>query len=243
MELTVLGCSGSYPGSDCACSGYVISHDHTNVLVDFGPGCLANLQKHFPLDSVAGVVLSHSHADHWSDLAVFHVAGRYQYAFENLPVYGTQETLAIAQLMPGNLEPTFAWEVIGDGAAFSIGPFQFHTEQTDHYVETMAMRIDCYEGPSIFYSADTGPEWSANRLAHNVDLAIIESTYETDDDVAEIKHLSATMAGEMGRAVGAKRLLLTHFWPGTDRVKHFANGSAAYGADVELAYDNLRMTV
>lgn len=243
MELTVLGCSGSYPGSDCACSGYVLTHHDVNVLVDFGPGCLANLQKHLPLDAVAGVVLSHSHADHWSDLAVFHVAGRYQFEFSGLPVYGTQETLAIAQLMPGNLEPTFAWQVIGDGAQFAVGPFRFLAEQTDHYVETMAMRIETDGGPSLFYSADTGPEWSAQRLAKNVDLAIIESTYERDEDVADIKHLSATMAGEMGRAAGAKRLLLTHFWPGTDRTKHFANGSAAYGADVELAYDNLRMTV
>ena len=72
------------------------------------------------------------------------------------------------------------------------------------------------------------------------DLALIESTYETDDDAAGRLHLSASQAGHMGRAAGASRLALTHFWPGTDRSVHAANGSAAYGAPVEIASPHTR---
>lgn len=240
MDVTVLGCSGSYPGIDCACSGYLLRSDGANVVVDLGPGCLANLQRHIGLDEIDAVVLSHSHADHWSDLAGFHVASRYRFEREAIPVFGTAETHVIAQQMPGNLEPTFSWTEIGDGADFASGPFRFRAERTDHYVETLAFRVECADGGSLVYSADTGPDWSMDRLGRGVDLALVESTYATDADAEGLKHLSASMAGSMARSAGARRCLLTHFWPGSDLAMHERNGTAAYGAPVELASPNER---
>ena len=243
MDITVLGCSGSYPGLDCACSGYLISADGVHVVVDLGPGCLSNLQRHIPLTAVDAVVLSHSHADHWSDLSGFHVASRYRYERSGIPVFGTADTRVIADLMPGNIEPTFEWTITGDGDQFSIGPLQFTLERTDHYVETMAMRIDSRSGRSMLYSADTGPDWSFEKLGRDVDLALVEATYGTDAEVGDMKHLSARMAGEMSRAAGAKRCLLTHFWPESDLTVHAREGASAYGAAVELASPNERYTL
>ena len=235
MRITVLGCSGSYPGQDCPCSGYLVQEGGTSVVVDLGPGCLASLQHHLDLSEVTAVVLSHSHADHWSDLAGFHVASRYRYEREGIPVWGTAETREIAQLMPGNLEPTFDWRVTGDGDDFAVGPLRFRLERTDHYVETHAMRIDSVDGGSMVYSADTGPDWSIERLGRGVDLALVEATYGTDEEAVGMKHLSARAAGEMARAAGARRCVLTHFWPQSDLSVHARNGESAYGAPVALA--------
>lgn len=235
MRLTVLGCSGSYPGHDCPCSGYLVQQDGTNVLVDLGPGCLSNLQRHLRLDEVTAVVLSHSHADHWSDLAGLHVASRYRFERVGIPVFGTAETHEIAQLIPGNLSPTFDWTVTGDGDEFAIGPLRFAMERTDHYVETLAMRIESSAGGSIVYSADTGPDWSIEHLGRGVDLALVEATYGTDEEAEGMKHLSARQAGAMARAAGAKRCVLTHFWPESDLSVHAINGESAYGAAVALA--------
>ncbi len=235
MRITVLGCSGSYPGQDCPCSGYLVQEGGTSVVVDLGPGCLASLQHHLDLSEVTAVVLSHSHADHWSDLAGFHVASRYRFEREGIPVWGTAETREIAQLMPGNLEPTFDWRVTGDGDDFAVGPLRFRLERTDHYVETHAMRIDSVDGGSMVYSADTGPDWSIERLGRGVDLALVEATYGTDEEAVGMKHLSARAAGEMARAAGARRCVLTHFWPQSDLSVHARNGESAYGAPVALA--------
>lgn len=235
MRITVLGCSGSYPGQDCPCSGYLVQEGGTSVVVDLGPGCLASLQHHLDLSEVTAVVLSHSHADHWSDLAGFHVASRYRFEREGIPVWGTAETREIAQLMPGNLEPTFDWRVTGDGDDFAVGPLRFRLERTDHYVETHAMRIDSVDGGSMVYSADTGPDWSIERLGRGVDLALVEATYGTDEEAVGMKHLSARAAGEMARAAGAQRCVLTHFWPQSDLSVHARNGESAYGAPVALA--------
>ncbi len=54
------------------------------------------------------------------------------------------------------------------------------------------------------------------------------------------KHLSAGQAGEMARAGGARRLVLTHIWPGSDLSVHRRNGEAAYGDPVTLASPNER---
>ncbi len=46
MQLTVLGCVGTFPGPDSPCSGYLIEHDGYRLVVDLGAGALGTLQKH-----------------------------------------------------------------------------------------------------------------------------------------------------------------------------------------------------
>lgn len=243
LTVTVLGCSGSYPAPDCACSGYLVSDGKTHVAVDLGPGCLGNLQKHLGIERLSGVVLSHAHPDHWVDLTGLHVALKYRYGREGVPVYGTAENRGMALLVTGALEPTFAWTVTGDGDDFAVGGLRFRLDRTDHYVQTHAVRVDSRDGASLVYSADTGPEWSLERIGKDVDLALVEATYGTDVEAEGIKHLSAGQAGEMARSAGAKRLVLTHMWPGSDLAVHARNGEAAYGAPVTIASPNERYTL
>jgi len=240
LSLTVLGCSGSYAAPDCPCSGYLVSHEGTHVAVDLGPGCLANLQRHIGPEALAGVVLSHAHADHWVDLSGLHVALKYRYGREGLPVYGTADNRGRALTLLGALEPTFAWTVVGDGAEFDVGPLRFTTARTDHYIETLAVRVDGPDGTSLAYTADTGPDWSLDRVGRGVDLALVEATYGTDAEAEGIKHLSAGQAGAMARAAGARACVLTHFWPGSDLTVHAREGESAYGAPVTIASPNAR---
>ena len=239
LTVTVLGCSGSYPAPDCPCSGYLVSDGTTNVAIDLGPGSLSNLQRHIHIDQLDAVVLSHAHPDHWVDLTGLHVALKYRFGTDGFPVWGTAENRGMALLVTGQLEPTFDWRITGDDDDFAVGGLRFRLDRTDHYVQTHAVRVDSRDGTSMLYSADTGPEWSLERLG-KVDLAIMEATYGTDEEAEGIKHLSAGQAGEMARAGGARRLVLTHIWPGSDLSVHRRNGEAAYGDPVTLASPNER---
>jgi len=240
LTLTVLGCSGSYPGADCPCSGYLVTYGSTSVAVDLGPGCLSNLQRHIELPALSGVVLSHAHPDHWVDLSGLHVALKHRFGSEGLPVHGTATNREMASLITGSFEPTFLWSDTGDEDSFSIGDLRFTLSATDHYIETYAMRIDDPEGHSLVYSADTGPDWSMKSLGTGFDLALLEATYGTDEERGSLLHLSATDAGAMARSAGARRLVLTHFWPDTDLAVHARNGETAYGASVTIASPNER---
>lgn len=44
MRLTVLGCSGTFPGPDSPCSSYLVDHDGSRL--DLGAGSLGVLQRH-----------------------------------------------------------------------------------------------------------------------------------------------------------------------------------------------------
>jgi ribonuclease BN (tRNA processing enzyme) len=47
VDLTVLGCSGSYGAPpDHACSGYLVRHGDTAIWIDCGNGTFARLQEH-----------------------------------------------------------------------------------------------------------------------------------------------------------------------------------------------------
>lgn len=235
MSVTVCGCSGSFPGPGSACSCYLVRAGDTVVLLDLGSGSLANVQRHVELGDIDAVVLSHSHPDHWVDLLGLHVALEYGVGRDGLPVYGTKDTLDLAQAFHDDLAPWFDWTVTGDGDEIAVGPLRLRLSRTDHWVETLAVRVDePATGRSIAYSADTGPSWSFERLGAGIDLALCEATF-ADPPEEGMLHLSAGQAGAMSEAAGVGRLVLTHLWPGSDPDQHRRIGSEAFGRAVDIA--------
>jgi ribonuclease BN (tRNA processing enzyme) len=239
LSVTVLGATGSYPGPDGACSGYLVRSGDTSIMVDAGPGTVSNLQAHVGLGDLNAVVLSHCHPDHWTDLLVLRTAWRWGLGREGLRVYGTAENLEMARALTstsaGRLDPTLDWQVVAGGTEVEVGACRLSFSRTDHYVETLALRVDDREGGSLAYSADTGPEWSFAELGQGIDLGLCESTFEDDQAADGVLHLSARQAGEMARAAGVARLVLTHLLPGADSGAHRRQAEQAFGAPVEIA--------
>lgn len=235
LTLTVLGCTGSYPGPGEACSGYLVQGGGVSVLVDAGPGALANLQRHLSLTDLDAVVLSHAHPDHWTDLMVLRTAWKYGLGREGLRVLGTAENRDMADVVAhGELAPTVDWQVVGDGATASVGGLELRFSATDHYTETLAVRAEA-GGRSIAYSADTGPGWNLARFDAPLDLALCEATFETDADADGVLHLSATQAAASARDAGAERLVLTHLQTGADAAAYAARARAVFDGPVDVA--------
>jgi ribonuclease BN (tRNA processing enzyme) len=244
LAVTVLGCSGTYPSADGACSGYLVEGAGTTVWVDTGPGTIANLQRHTDFDAVDAIVLSHSHPDHWTDLPVLRNVFRYVRHREGVPVYGTAETYEMASTASHDgLEPTFTWTTIADGGEEIIGGLTFSFSQTDHPVETLAVHVrEGADGPTLAYSADTGPGWSVAAFDRPVDLFLCEATLD-DEHAGQAPHVSAREAGVMAREAGVARLLLTHHWPGMDLAGQRRVAEEAFGGPVELAQIHERYEV
>jgi len=244
VELTVLGCSGSYPGPASACSGYLVEGGGVRVLVDLGPGTLANFQVHHPIDAVDAIVLTHSHPDHWVDLTGLEVAYKYHVGRQAVPVYGTAENRAKAEQLIGDLEPTFAWHDVTDGDTVEIGELLVSFSRTVHYVDTLAVRVAHRAASTgLAYSADTGPGWSFAAFGAPIELALCEATNLADGEGDDVLHLSARQAGAMARAAGVPRLVLTHLLPSTDPERYRAEGEAAFGGPVEIAREHASYVV
>ena len=230
LSVTVLGCSGSYPGPGAACSGYLVRGSGTTLWLDAGSGSMANLQRHVGLDEVDAVVLTHEHPDHWSDLEGFRVACAYVLERTGVPVYAPA---GLEQRLSADAEPAFAWHTVGDGDTVDVGGLRVSFSRTDHPPETLAVRMDG-DGRSLAYSADTGPGWSMSALGPDLDLALCEATYlATNEGIAG--HLSGRQAGAMARDARAERLVLTHLWPTVDPEDIRVEAEPAYGRPVELA--------
>jgi ribonuclease BN (tRNA processing enzyme) len=230
LTVTVLGCDGSYPGPGGAGSGYLLRGGGATVWLDCGPGTLAALQTHVGLHDVDAVVVSHEHPDHRNDLEGFHVACAYIVRRDGIPVWAPA---GVREHGYHTGPPTLLFSDLLDGSRFAVGGMSFTASRTDHGPETMAIRVEA-DGRSLGYTADTGPDWSPTRLGPALDLLLSEATF-TESCEGHSQHLSGRQAGLLARQAAARRLVLTHVWPITDRDELRAEAEAAYGGPVELA--------
>ena len=67
MQLTIVGCSGSYPGPDSPASCYLVQAEHEgrtwNILMDLGNGALGALHRYVDPLSIDAVLLSPNATD------------------------------------------------------------------------------------------------------------------------------------------------------------------------------------
>jgi ribonuclease BN (tRNA processing enzyme) len=243
VELTVLGCSGSYGGpGGAACSGYLLRSGETSIWIDCGNGTFGHLQDHLgDVRNLSAVVLTHGHPDHCVDIYSLHVMLRYGLGIEHLPVYAPEGLEKFLLSLVSDWGNTFDWCVVGDGDTAVVGDVDLRFARTDHPPPTYAVEAT-HDGRRVIYTADTGPDWTVGAFAPAADLVLSEATYLHDNIPAPI-HLSAKQAGEAAREAAAQRLILTHLWPMIDRVAAIEEGSEAFGTGVTLATQGLVTTI
>lgn len=243
MELTVLGACGSYAGPACgACSGYLLRAGGAAIWLDCGNGTFANLQRHLAVEDLTAVVITHQHPDHCVDLYSLHVMLAYGLERRGLPVYAPEGLEHhLGTLVNGDWGGTFAWTGLADSDEVTIGDAVLRFSRTDHPPPTLAVEVTA-GGRRLVYTADTGPGWSVAAFAPGADLVLSEATFQRDGE-GKPGHLSARKAGEAARVAGAKRLVLTHIWPGLDPAASAVEGSEAFGQEVTLAAPHQRLRI
>ena len=247
MQLTVIGCSGSFPGPESPASCYLLEAEGFRLVLDLGNGALGALQRHAGLFSVDAIALSHLHADHCVDLGAYWVVR--QYAPEGpqppIPVFGPPGTAErVAGLGGEDVAAVHARFGFGDLApgTFEVGPFRVTTDHVNHVVETFGFRVE-HEGWSVAYSGDTGECDALVELARDADLMLCEASFlgEPDPDYPPNLHLTARQAAEHATRAGAGQLVLSHLVPWNDQDRTLAEASQAYYGPLSLAAPGLTL--
>jgi ribonuclease BN (tRNA processing enzyme) len=239
VQLTVLGCAGTFPGPDSPCSSYLVEHDGFRLVVDMGAGSLGSLQRHIGLLDVDAVYVSHLHADHCIDLVAYSYARRYHPGGmpERIPVYGPEGTCS---RICGSFETpphdglldVFDFREVPVGTT-TIGPFTITSALTNHPIECHALRIEA-GGRSLTYSGDTGVSDEVIALARDTDVFLCEASWEDAPHNPPDIHLSGVQAGEHATRAGAKRLLLTHVIAWADADTILAEARQTYDGKLDL---------
>ncbi len=223
MKLTVVGCSGSFPSAESACSSYLVEADGFRLLLDMGNGALGELQRHCGLYDLDAIFLSHLHADHCIDMCAYFVARYYRHEggrcdpSRSTDPRGTEHRLTTAYAdtpSASSMSEVFDFHTVKP-STFEVGPFTVHTERVAHPVEAYAIRVE-HGGRSLTYSGDTGVTATLDELARDTDLFLCEAAFTHGKENIPDLHLNGREAGESATRAGARRLVLTHIPPWTD---------------------------
>ena len=254
MRLTVIGCSGSFPGPDSPASCYLVQAEHEgrtwSVLLDLGNGALGPLQRHMRLDEIDAIVISHLHPDHCLDLCGLFVVQKYDPAMLDTPhppvrVYGPQDigarisrangvTLEETQDTHG-LDPEFDFRMVTSGVSFTVGPFTITPSRVNHPVEAYGVRVEA-GGRTLAYTGDTDVCRALDGLLRDADLALTDSAFMEGRDLVEGIHLTGARAAQAALdAGGVRRLMLTHIPPWNDPEACRKEAASVWPGEVELA--------
>ena len=244
MKLTVIGCSGSYPGPDSPASCYLLEADLDGrtwrVLLDLGSGALGTLHRYTDPLSVDAVLVSHLHPDHYFDISGLYVVWKYHPAGARppIPVWGPRgvaKQSARAYGLPEHpgMSAEFDFHEYDD-QPIHLGPFTIRPTRVVHPVLAYGLRVEA-GGRTIAYSGDTGPCQQLVDLAKGADLLLAEAAFQTGGDNPVDLHLTGADAGAAATAAGVARLVLTHIPPWHDSQVALAEARAAYDGPVGLA--------
>ncbi|PTM58903.1 MBL fold metallo-hydrolase [Desmospora activa] len=245
MKWTVLGCHSPYPGPGGATAGYLLQTANKNILVDCGSGVLAHLGKIMRPDQLDEVWLSHLHHDHIADFFVL------QYAILTaLRLKRRSRPLLVrTPLAPHEwadrltYHDTIAIREVKDGDHLKQDGLSVRWYRTDHGVPCYAMVIASEEG-TILYGADAGLSTDWEGMIQRPDLFICEGTYlHRDKPSAPMAHHSVREAAEAAALIGARTLMITHWFPELDPQEIEAEAEAFFQGNIRVAQSGLAVEV
>lgn len=228
-SLTVLGSSGAYPQADNPCSGYLLEHDGFSLVVDLGYGTAGPLLAHRPGGAVDAVVITHEHADHCADLhALMRIRLYGSPDAPRIPLFCTEGVLTRVNGLDTGEGLSTVFDMRPWPETVHIGPWTLTPFPLPHHVPNVGVRLSTQDF-TFAYTGDTGPDDAIAELGRDADLFLVEATHQGPPPDGERNQLlTATEAGRFAEAAGAKRLALTHLWPGSDPKVSVAEAAAAY---------------
>lgn len=238
-QVTVLGSCGAYPEPGRACSGFLLEWDGFRLVLDLGYATLPRLLAHCA-GGVNAVVITHEHPDHCIDLH-----GLFRMRFYGgdggpvLPLYCTPGVLSRLAGLEPEVDLHAVFDVHDLPGNYRVGPFELSGVLLPHYVPNVGIRLQSGQ-TAVAFTGDTGPDSLLADLGRETDLYIMDATdREGEQRQSRRNLLTSEEAGYWASRAGARRLMLTHFWPGNDRAASVSAARPHFGGEVLAAAEDL----
>jgi ribonuclease BN (tRNA processing enzyme) len=213
VNLTIVGSAPAYTkraGRTSSC--YLVTRGDEAIVFDLGQGSFSELASYRAPETVAGVVISHLHADHLVDLVPLRHYLRYEAeAAGRVALHGPTELRHRFDAFQS--EAGFLDALPGDPLSpgqFTLAGFTLEARHVTHIPDSFAFRVaGADDGPGLVYSGDCGREDDLLPLIRPGDTLLCEAAFGTDEQAGSM-HLTARQAARAAAEGGAERLVLTH---------------------------------
>lgn len=251
--LTILGGSAAGVGTGYGCSGSLVQHDGTRIVLDLGPDTLLELRKQTDMRTLDAIVVSHLHMDHILDLFAMRFALAYAPPVleRKIPLFVPPGGIAFferageAFLVGHESEPfmelAFDLHEYDPNQTLTIGSLSIDFKLSKHPLSCWSMRVYVPGDKDLVYTADTADIERLFDFGKGAHVLLSEATRATPPkpEDNERSHISPTQAGQLATAIGVQTLVLTHLWEedGTDRA--IARAAEEFGGEIALAQPGL----
>ena len=248
-RLTILGSGTSVPSPRRGASGCLLALGEDLLVFDTGPGTLDRLVRAgVSPHAVTHIFYTHNHLDHTGDLAAWLFASRLPFEGRRRPLTiagsaGFHEMLTGLESVYGHwVEPaTYRLDRVAlDAAArtaFTADGWSAQAFPVDHIPSSIGYRLTLESGRTFVHTGDTGPFDSLHEDCRDADLLLIEASMPDGAGIAG--HLTPSTAGQVAARAGARRVVLTHFYPPCDRVDMLEQLRKTYDGEATLAEDGM----
>lgn len=266
VVVRVLGSGGPILDDSRASSGYLLVVDgRARLLVDAGRGVALRLgQLGVAPESLTGLLVSHVHVDHTTDLITLLKSASFSDRREPMPLFGPsgdERFPAIEDFVRAQIGEGGAWRYLGgflgEGQPFSLDVRELSVEGEATTMELDGLRIDAVGVPHgpvpalgfVVHAGGARVAFGGDQrlddarfleLARGVDLLVAHHAVpETNAGVVARLHARPSQIGAFAAATGARSLVLSHHMERS--LARWSEGEAAirshYAGPITLAND------
>jgi ribonuclease BN (tRNA processing enzyme) len=253
MKVTILGSGTITPDKDRNAAGIGVRTSDLWMLVDMGPGVLRRMtEAEIDVRWLDVVLITHFHPDHVSDLAPFLFGSNYAHHEPRLEQFHLVGPRGLQEFYDGMVNLYGHWIVPSgdrllikeldpsgpDTAVF--GGVTVRSAPSAHSFPSLSYRIEV-DGVSLTVSGDTDFSENLIDLARGTDLLVCEASFP--DGMKVEGHMVPSEAAETARRAGAKKLMLTHFYPPCKGQDIVSQAALVFSGEISEARDLMTIEV
>lgn len=258
MELIVLGAAPAYTDRrGSAASSYLVRAGGASLLLDLGQGAFSNLAATVEPSTLAAVLVSHLHPDHFIDLVPLRHYLKWEFNPSRRLRVAAPAGLG-ARLDVINGEAGFAAEALDierlSEGVHRIGPFEVEVRRVAHTDESYAFRVAVAgsaesgvgaerAAAGLVYSGDCARADDLAPLIRPSDTLLSEATFGAGPVAPGAQHITSGDVARIAARCGAARILLTHILSAHARNGTLSSARAAFDGPIQLVTEGDRFRI
>lgn len=259
MKLTVIGSGSCVVKQDNrSSSAYILEIGSKTFLVDSGTGSLKNLpETGYSVSEIDGVISTHRHPDHISDLVPL-IQDKVVHSFEEnekdillLGPEGHREYLGdrihheMAENI-GDFDQKFGFDLNIDELRpeqiFKTGDVRIEVQEAEHGPENFeCLSVKLSDGENtVVFTGDTDYHEGLVDFSENADLLITDCSRPSGVEVEG--HMNAEECGKLAERGNVNKLVLSHLYPQAEAEDVGKQASELFDGDIVVAEDFLEIS-